>query len=202
LTVFGRSIRESNCDCDRAMDPSLLQTVFLQNDQLILNLLNAQDGWLNQLARVYKKAQLKASQEDIQDKQKKNIAKQLANFEKEIQRLTKKNAPPEKIEAAKARLVAFRQKVLGEQPQPDANQAGAAHTADTAQANANEPNTTPAFDAKQVITQAYLRTVSRYPSEQELARCEQFIVNEKDEITGLRQVLWALLNTKEFIVNH
>jgi hypothetical protein len=32
LTVFGRSIRESNCDCDRSMDASLLQTVFLQND--------------------------------------------------------------------------------------------------------------------------------------------------------------------------
>ena len=53
-----------------------------------------------------------------------------------------------------------------------------------------------------MIAQAYLRTVSRLPSEQELARCEQYLASEKDEITGMRQVLWALINTKEFIVNH
>ena len=27
-----RSTRESNCDCDRSMEASLLQTVYLQND--------------------------------------------------------------------------------------------------------------------------------------------------------------------------
>ena len=40
LKVFGRSIRESNCDCDRAMEASLLQTVYLQNDNDVLSSLN------------------------------------------------------------------------------------------------------------------------------------------------------------------
>ena len=38
LMVFGRSTRESNCDCDRSEDPTLLQTIFLQNDTSHLEL--------------------------------------------------------------------------------------------------------------------------------------------------------------------
>ena len=33
LTIFGRSTRHSNCDCDRSTEASLLQTVYLQNDR-------------------------------------------------------------------------------------------------------------------------------------------------------------------------
>src|SRR2546423_9342369 len=36
LQVFGRSIRESNCDCDRSMDASLLPTVLPQHDTTAL----------------------------------------------------------------------------------------------------------------------------------------------------------------------
>ena len=51
LSVFGRSIRESNCDCDRSQEPSLLQTVFLQNDAEIYNLMDrGKGGWINQVA--------------------------------------------------------------------------------------------------------------------------------------------------------
>src|SRR5688500_15235895 len=32
LRVFGRSTRETNCDCSRSNDPNLLQSIFLQND--------------------------------------------------------------------------------------------------------------------------------------------------------------------------
>ncbi|MGB4736629.1 MAG: DUF1549 domain-containing protein, partial [Fuerstiella sp.] len=38
LTIFGRSIRESNCDCDRSQEPSLLQTIFLRNDGQVLSM--------------------------------------------------------------------------------------------------------------------------------------------------------------------
>ena len=33
LEIFGQSIRESNCDCDRSNSPSLLQAVYLRNDE-------------------------------------------------------------------------------------------------------------------------------------------------------------------------
>ncbi len=48
LTVFGRSTRESNCDCDRSMEASLLQTVYLQNDQEVLGRIDS-GGWLSQV---------------------------------------------------------------------------------------------------------------------------------------------------------
>src|SRR4029453_11066752 len=48
---FGRSIRESNCDCDRSMDASLLQTVYLQNDQAVLTVLGGgKDTWIDQIS--------------------------------------------------------------------------------------------------------------------------------------------------------
>jgi len=50
LSVFGRSLRESNCDCDRSMEPSLLQTVFLQNDGEMLAMISRPEGWVAEVA--------------------------------------------------------------------------------------------------------------------------------------------------------
>jgi TolA-binding protein len=58
------------------------------------------------------------------------------------------------------------------------------------------------LNVQQVVEEAYLRTLSRFPTEEELARCEQHIEEEEDLVKGVTGVLWALVNTKEFIVNH
>ena len=58
------------------------------------------------------------------------------------------------------------------------------------------------IDEAAVVKQAFLRTLSRFPSDQELARCRKEIQQASDTTAGVRDVLWALLNTKEFIVNH
>ncbi|HEX4072618.1 MAG TPA: DUF1549 domain-containing protein, partial [Planctomycetaceae bacterium] len=51
LSVFGRSVRQSNCDCDRSNEPSLLQTVFLRNDDEVLAMVgDARTGWVAQIA--------------------------------------------------------------------------------------------------------------------------------------------------------
>ena len=52
------------------------------------------------------------------------------------------------------------------------------------------------------MRQAYLRTVSRYPTDAELQRSITHIKESGETVAGVRDVLWALLNTKEFIVNH
>ncbi|WP_197443157.1 DUF1549 domain-containing protein [Lignipirellula cremea] len=52
------------------------------------------------------------------------------------------------------------------------------------------------------IAQAYLRTVSRQPTSQELTDCREFLRASTSPAEGLRDVLWALLNTQEFITNH
>lgn len=63
----------------------------------------------------------------------------------------------------------------------------------------------PASDPDQFaewIRTAYLRTLSRRPSDQELTRSQEHIKIADKPIEGLRDVLWALLNTQEFITNH
>ncbi len=54
LSVFGRSVRESNCDCDRSMEPSLLQTVFMLNDKAVLTWLSdPRESWVASVAEKY-----------------------------------------------------------------------------------------------------------------------------------------------------
>ena len=43
--VFGRSARDTNCDCSRSDEPNLLQLIYLQNDQDVLRALDRRDGW-------------------------------------------------------------------------------------------------------------------------------------------------------------
>ena len=53
-----------------------------------------------------------------------------------------------------------------------------------------------------LIREAFLRTVSRPPTEAELARGREHFTQVDGVSDGMRDLLWALLNTKEFIVNH
>lgn len=111
MSLFGKPPRTINCDCERSAEPSLLQTVYLRNDQEVLKLLDRKDGWLQQIAR-------------------------------------------------------------GKVRDPDER-----------------------------IRQAYLRTLSRPPDEREAAIAKKHLSEAKDTVAGLRDLLWALVNTKEFIVN-
>ena len=51
------------------------------------------------------------------------------------------------------------------------------------------------------IRQVYLRSLSRLPVEREMEIARTHLAGTKDPQAGLRDLLWALLNTKEFIVN-
>jgi hypothetical protein len=53
----------------------------------------------------------------------------------------------------------------------------------------------------QIIRGAYLRTVSRPPTKEEARIAQEHLSNAPDYGEGLRTLLWALLNTKEFLVN-
>ncbi len=52
-----------------------------------------------------------------------------------------------------------------------------------------------------LIQEAYYRTVSRLPTDDELEHCRDFIGNSASVGDGMRGVLWTLLNTKEFCLN-
>ena len=53
-----------------------------------------------------------------------------------------------------------------------------------------------------VIREAYLRTFSRLPTDQELANAEKYLAESSNPSDGLSDLVWALLNSKEFLVNH
>lgn len=109
MQVFGKPDRAVNCDCERDNQPTLLQSVFLQNDPLIEQRLE-QSGWLTQ-----------------------------------IEGLT-------------------------------------------------EPN------VQQLVRQAWLRTVSRPPTSRESSRSMKHVGSAETFTEGIQDLLWALLNTKEFIL--
>jgi hypothetical protein len=111
VNLFGRPARVINCDCERSNEPSLLQTVYLRNDQEITKMLDRADGWLKQVSKS------KSS------------------------------------------------------------------------------------NAEDLVQQAYLRTLNRLPQPSEAEVALRYVRESQDTISGLRDVMWALLNTKEFMVN-
>lgn len=181
LTIFGRSTRESNCDCDRSMEASLLQTVYLQNDQELLGRID-NGGWLNQITRPGG-----ANRPTAAPQRGAEGARRIAKLREEIE---------------EARKAGDKKRLAGLQARLTEATRGSAPSDKPAVQETKRAIDAKSMDAAAVVKQAYLRTLSRYPSDQELARCRREIEQASDTTSGLRNVLWALLNTKEFIVNH
>ncbi|MEW4566708.1 DUF1549 domain-containing protein [Tautonia sp. JC769] len=112
--VFGRSPRETNCDCSKSTEPNLLQSIYLQNDQELHAALDRRGGWVRRVAQS-------------------------------------PDAPP------------------------------------------------PTND---LIADAFLRALGRAPSPSESEASRQYFETSGSPDQGLRGLLWALLNTKEFLTNH
>jgi hypothetical protein len=53
-----------------------------------------------------------------------------------------------------------------------------------------------------MIGELYLTALSRTPTAAERKRLSDYIDNAKDKQRAVEDVLWALLNTREFMFNH
>ena len=114
MHVFGKPERAVTCDCERVNEPSLLQSVFMQNDPLVLMLLG-DSGWLNEI----------------------------------------------------------------------------------------RGHAEPSLDLQQQwIEEAWLRAYSRPPRSEEVERALSHLSSSESIATGMEDLLWSLLNTKEFLLNH
>ncbi|MCO6453932.1 MAG: DUF1553 domain-containing protein [Pirellulaceae bacterium] len=51
-----------------------------------------------------------------------------------------------------------------------------------------------------LIREAWLRTLSREPAPEEVIRAEKHLAEAESPVEGVRDLLWALLNTKEFVL--
>ncbi len=114
LLVFGKPLRTTNCDCERQAQPTLLQSLYVRNDEEVLGWIDRKDGWLTQV------------------------------------------------------------------------------TADAATAD----------DLDAVIRTAWLRTQSREPDVAEVERAREHLASAENTADGLRDLLWALINSQEFLTNH
>jgi hypothetical protein len=115
-TVFGRSARDTNCDCGASNEPNLLQAIYTQNDKDVLAAIDRKSGWLREISS----------------------------------RLSKN--------------------VRGE--------------------------------TDGLIREAFLRTIGRGPTVRETESSAAHIVSAGDAVEGFQELLWALLNSREFLTNH
>ena len=56
------------------------------------------------------------------------------------------------------------------------------------------------LQATALVHEAWLRTVSRPPTKEELTRGVHHVASAGSVVEGMRDLMWALLNTKEFIL--
>tara|TARA_B000000557_G_scaffold58471_1_gene45393 strand:- start:1396 stop:2451 length:1056 start_codon:yes stop_codon:yes gene_type:complete len=111
MKVFGKPDRAINCDCERVNQPTLLQSIFLQNDPLVRMRLD-NSGWITEVSE--------SGQTDF----------------------------------------------------------------------------------SRLINEAWLRSLNRLPRPEEIARAKKHLSETPSTEEGLTDLLWALMNTKEFILNH
>lgn len=203
LIVFGRPVRLTNCDCERSNEPSLLQTIYLRNDAEIYQSLQT-SGWLKEFDKKLGIASAdetkKRGNEDRQKAAGKNRMKQLtkgiADGKKLMEKL-KADSKPEKLAEAEKNVASLEAKLAKlKQTLPNDEEEKPA-----AQPVAQQVKL-PDSDWNALIREAYLRTVSRPPTAEEIQRGKQYIAESEQASVGMRDLVWALLNTKEFIVNH
>lgn len=185
LTIFGRSIRESNCECDRSAEASLLQTVFLQNDSEVLAMISGKGRWVDQ---VLKRGEPEKDAKQAVRAVKEQKERRLADLDPE--QLKQRLAAAEK--KGNPKVVAAIQKQLADREKQG----------DSPSTKPEPVVTAPTGDVKAIVRQAYLRTLSRYPTEAESDRAARYYEETGDLARGTKDLLWALLNTKEFVVNH
>jgi hypothetical protein len=185
LTTFGKPARLSNCDCERTGDPTLLQTIYTRNDPAFMTMLDSAKrdgaGWIEELRRA-------ASPEFSAER----IRAELAKFEAGRERLAKRRAEREAVQLLAEKE---RQKYDSEARELETRIERAKE--ELSRAEARKP-----VDFDRAIEDVFLRTVARIPSDEERAKAKTDVAAAQTPVDGIRELLWAMLNTREFMVNH
>ncbi|MCA9047848.1 MAG: DUF1553 domain-containing protein, partial [Planctomycetaceae bacterium] len=195
LTIFGRSTRESNCDCDRSEEPSLLQTIFLRNDGQVLSMMDDRNGWLAQVAndngidfRTKSPGEQERAEAAKQEQLRRTYQNRLNEQQAALMKARRKGTDEKTIARMEEKIEQLK-KQWKKYLEPGSDKAADSGREELQNVSA-------------VIETAYLRTLSRKPTPEETKTAAEYIAAAKHPVDGLRGVLWALVNTKEFIVNH
>ena len=58
------------------------------------------------------------------------------------------------------------------------------------------------LDVPTLVGQVWLRTVGRYPNDEERSRAMKHLGASTSIVEGIADLMWAMINTKEFLLNH
>ena len=207
LEVFGQSIRESNCDCDRSDAPSLLQSIYLRNDVDMYKRLADKQGWVTQACGTLGVPGPASNANSREAEAKKRAVAMRAQFIRRIEQFHK--MPPERQKRTREQLKKEHRR-LSQKFKAGGYQVPAFDRLikdiaiwkpiDVQAANSDANVKTATLTS--LIEEAYLRTLSRFPETEETDIATEFINDSKTPAEGLQSVLWALVNTKEFIISH
>ncbi|TWU00888.1 DUF1549 and DUF1553 domain-containing protein [Stieleria varia] len=209
LEVFGQSIRETNCDCDRSDAPSLLQSIYLRNDAEMYNRISDRDGWVAEACKDLGIAGPKGM--DVDPKQ---VARDRAADAMRRQVIGRVRGFTKADEARQAKILPqlerdyqrMTNKMVGyEVPELQDLIADPDSWTEVKTANAASGSASKNADAttlNDVIKEAYLRTLSRYPDDEEISIATSYVNESEKPASGIEGLLWALVNTKEFIISH
>ncbi len=192
LRIFGKPVREMNCDCERTTDPTLLQTIYTRNDPAMLGAIESgrrggkSEAWVDELRQTYapKGDHLRAE----------NGLKRVAEMEQRL-----KAREPQKPDSDNSEAMQKYEMALKKYQQEQAQL-----TKRKAELQAALPATKlpDSFNAEKTVQEVFLRTVSRPATNDEMAKALEDITSAGDPINGVRDLLWAMMNTREFTVNH
>lgn len=241
LQVFGKPDRLTNCDCERSVEPSLLQALFLRNDQDVLKMIDRPEGWVRQVSAELGQTD-RDNRRDVADdrdedrprdrpanpERLRQARRQIAALEARAAKLAK-DGDKDQAERVRRRAERLRREVRRAVAATPAQQAAAKRDSDKRDSdkprNAGKDNAAkdksatdtarPDNDAKRggrvatgkkpdvraMIHAAYLRTLSRPPTREEEERVRAHLA-ASGQVVGLRDLIWALVNSKEFIINH
>jgi hypothetical protein len=206
LGVFGQSIRESNCDCDRSDSPSLLQSIYLQNDGDIHERLTEKDGWVAQACQAMgvagpasdSSANLSAGVRRA-EAMRTQFVRQIEKFLSQPKRQQEKMRPQLEREH---RRVSQKFEQLGYKVPSLTSLLEDVASWQVSKADHNKKSVDSAATVASLVEEAYLRTLSRLPEEEEALISLEFIRESASPAQGFQSLLWALMNTKEFIITH
>ena len=196
LAAFGKPARVENCDCERSVEPSLLQVLYLRNDAEALAMIDQRGSWLEQVAKE-KNLRMAPSAAPVQMND--NVRRRINQANQQIKNLSQRieNLQAEGKQKQAEPLIKQRQRLR----QRVAQARGESNAGDGA-GDSDAGKSLIESEGPALVRQAYLRTLSRNPDERELTTSLAYLRDSETVAEGLRDIVWALVNTKEFMVNH
>jgi len=197
LSVFGKPERAENCDCERSDDPTLLQAIYTRNDPFLNAMVNGNDrrkpGWISELNKLYN-----VKKDDVPKSKNRKQLKRLHDQRKKLVANAPKQPRNNQNKAAIDKYLTARKNHLDKLKRINRS----INRISSNKIIKNSPKVITSRDLDQLISETFLRTVSRFPTPLERARATTDINKAKSKIDGIKELLWAMLNTKEFLVNH